>query len=101
MDALLCKLRSGSGYTFFEIGADLVNTIYEGMTAESPARVFLMEVFTIHANREQIKHLKSKVPTDFVHDIAIAFASRKSAQPLNVMQRSAAKYHHKQVSPAS
>lgn len=95
MDAIICKLRGRSGYTFYGIGAEIINMIYEGTTAESPARLLLMDIYTIHANEAQIRRLKNEVPADFVHDIAIGFASRKSAQPLNLMQHSAAKYHHK------
>lgn len=78
IDAIYSKLRDGSGTTFHEIGAEVVTIIYKGTVAESPARLLMVDIFTSHANKDQMREVVEDVPAEFLQDLAIAFARQKT-----------------------
>lgn len=97
MDSLLSKLRGDTESIFFQVGAEMVRTVYQGTPATSPARLLMADLFTNHAGERYMRNLVGEVPADFLQDLAIAFAAKKFPQALTLVRYDASKYHRQKL----
>lgn len=93
-DALLSKVCSPAGVEIYAVGSEMVTSIYEGTTAGSPARLLMVDVFTVCAGQKHMRELVKDVSVEFLQDIAIAFASKKRSQQLVSLRDNSFRYHH-------